>query len=100
MECNFTRLSNLTIGSGRIPTLGIREAVLLILFYFRQKALKALNDRMKIQDTTSDAWPEMDEIQQTPLLPPTHQIENSSVILDMNNSNDLSTLTKEDLNQQ
>jgi hypothetical protein len=55
---------------------------------------------MKIQDTTSDAWPEMDEIQQTPLLPPTHQIENSSVILDMNNSNDLSTLTKEDLNQQ
>ncbi len=72
----------------------------LILFHFRQKALKALNDRMKSKDTTSEAWPEMDEIHQTPFLPPTHQIENSSVILNMQNSKEMSTLTKEDLNQQ
>jgi hypothetical protein len=66
-----------------------------MLFYFRQKALKALNDRMKSKDTTSEAWPEMDEVHQTPFLPPMHQTENSSVIIDMKNSQ-----TKDDLDQQ
>jgi hypothetical protein len=51
---------------------------------------------MKTKDTTAEAWPEMDEIQQNPLLPPTHEIEDSSVVLNMNNSNE----TKENLNQQ
>jgi hypothetical protein len=56
---------------------------------------------MKSKDTTSEAWPEMDEIQQNSLITPIpHQIENSSVIIDINNSNEISTLTKEDLNQQ
>jgi hypothetical protein len=55
---------------------------------------------MKSKDTTSEAWPEMDEVQQHTLLIPTHQIDNSSVIIDINNSNEISTLTKEDLNQQ
>ena len=63
--------------------------------YFRQKALKALNDRMKSKDSPSEAWPEMDEIHQTPLLPPTHEPDNSSVIIDMKNSQ-----IKDDLNQQ
>jgi hypothetical protein len=53
---------------------------------------------MKIKDTTSEAWPELDETQQNPLLPPTHQIDNSSTTIDMNNSNDMSSSTKEDLN--
>ncbi|CAF3856170.1 unnamed protein product [Rotaria magnacalcarata] len=58
----------------------------------RQKALKALNDRMKVKDLSSEAWPELDEVE-SPLLPPTHQLETASTIIDMNNS------TKEDLNQ-
>ncbi|CAF4744939.1 unnamed protein product [Rotaria socialis] len=58
----------------------------------RQKALKALNDRMKVKDLSSEAWPELDEVE-NPLLPPTHQLETASTIIDMNNS------TKEDLNQ-
>jgi len=50
---------------------------------------------MKSKDTTSEAWPEMDEVHQTPFLPPMHQTENSSVIIDMKNSQ-----TKDDLDQQ
>ncbi|CAF1163854.1 unnamed protein product [Rotaria sordida] len=64
----------------------------------RQKALKALNDRMKLKDLPSEAWPELEE-SQSPLLPPTHQLEPSSIIIDMNNSNKILTPTKEDLNQ-
>ena len=44
---------------------------------------------MKSKDLASEAWPEMDEVHQTPLLPPTHQIDNSSVIIDMKNPNDI-----------
>jgi hypothetical protein len=50
---------------------------------------------MKSKDSPSEAWPEMDEIHQTPLLPPTHEPDNSSVIIDMKNSQ-----IKDDLNQQ
>lgn len=67
-------------------------------FYFRQKALKALNDRMKAKDSSSEAWPDLDETQQSPLLPHTHHIESSSVSIDMNNLNEMTTSTKEDLN--
>ncbi|UJR21963.1 hypothetical protein I4U23_025031 [Adineta vaga] len=66
----------------------------------RQKALKALNDRMKVKDSTNDAWPELDDTQQSPLLPPTHQVPSSSVQIDMNNLMDVSTSRKNDLNQQ
>jgi hypothetical protein len=68
--------------------------------YFRQKALKALNDRMKTKETTNDAWPELDEIHQTPLLNQTDQTQNSSITIDMTNSKELpSAMTKDDLNQ-
>ncbi|CAF1599323.1 unnamed protein product [Adineta ricciae] len=67
----------------------------------RQKALKALNDRMKIKDSTTEAWPELDDAQQSPLLPATtHQVDNSSVKIDMNNLMDISSSRKDDLNQQ
>ncbi|CAF1300158.1 unnamed protein product [Adineta steineri] len=66
----------------------------------RQKALKALNDRMKVKDTSSEAWPELDDTQQNPLLPPTHHIDSSSVKIDMNNLHGISTSNKEDLNQE
>ena len=62
--------------------------------------MKALNDRMKVKDTVTEAWPELDETQQSPLLPPTHQIDPSSVTIDMNNTKEMSILTKENLNQQ
>jgi len=66
----------------------------------RQKALKALNDRMKSKETTNEAWPELDENHQMSLLDQTHPTQNSSVTLDMTNSDELSTTTtKEDLNQ-
>jgi len=66
----------------------------------RQKALKALNDRMKLKETTGEAWPEIDEAHQAPHLAQTHQTQNSSVTIDMNNSNELTpSITKEDLNQ-
>ncbi|CAF3157790.1 unnamed protein product, partial [Rotaria sp. Silwood2] len=65
----------------------------------RQKALKALNDRMKLKDSASEAWPDLDE-NQSPLLPPTHQLEPSSIVINMDNSNKMLTSTKEDLNQQ
>lgn len=52
---------------------------------FRQKALKALNDRLKPKDNAPEAWPEMDEVQQTPLLPPTHQNADSAVRIDIPN---------------
>jgi hypothetical protein len=55
---------------------------------------------MKLKDSSSEAWPELDDTQQNPLLPSTHQIENSSVKIDMNNSNEMLPSTKEDLNQQ
>ncbi|CAF3649151.1 unnamed protein product [Rotaria sp. Silwood1] len=66
----------------------------------RQKALKALNDRMKQKQTTSENWPELDETHQSQLLAQSDQTQNSSVTIDMTNSNELtSTITKEDLNQ-
>ncbi|CAF3810438.1 unnamed protein product [Rotaria sordida] len=68
------------------------------IVFLLQKALKALNDRMKLKDLPSEAWPELEE-SQSPLLPPTHQLEPSSIIIDMNNSNKILTPTKEDLNQ-
>jgi hypothetical protein len=73
----------------------------LEIIYFRQKALKALNDRMKVKETTSEAWPEIDETQQKPLLAQTHQTQNPSVTIDMDNLNEqtTTTTTKEDLNQ-
>jgi len=43
---------------------------------------------MKAKDQTAEAWPEMDEVHQTPLLPPTHQTDNSSIVINMNNSNE------------
>lgn len=61
--------------------------------------MKALNDRMKLKDTPSESWPELDEVE-SPLLPTTHQLDNKATIIDMNNSNKMSTATKEDLNQQ
>jgi len=66
----------------------------------RQKALKALNDRMKVKETSNEAWPELDETHQTSLLAQNNQIQNSSVAIDMTNSNELTpSITKEDLNQ-
>ncbi|CAF0796372.1 unnamed protein product [Rotaria sordida] len=66
----------------------------------RQKALKALDDRMKQKQTITETWPELDETHQSQLLAQTHQTQNSSITIDMTNSNELtSTLTKEDLNQ-
>jgi hypothetical protein len=70
------------------------------LFSFRQKALKALNDRMKVKDTVTEAWPDLNETPHNPLLPPTHQVDYSSTTIDMNNTTEMSTITKEDLNQQ
>jgi ribonucleotide reductase alpha subunit len=62
--------------------------------------LKALNDRMKTKETTNEAWPEIDEIHQTQLPAQTHPTQNSSVTINMNNSNELTpSITKEDLNQ-
>lgn len=53
---------------------------------------------MQVKDTTADAWPELDEAQ-NPLLSTTHQSENASIVIDMDNSNKMSGATKEDLNQ-
>ncbi len=62
--------------------------------------MKALNDRMKTKETTNEAWPEIDEIHQTQLPAQTHPTQNSSVTINMNNSNELTpSITKEDLNQ-
>jgi hypothetical protein len=62
--------------------------------------LKALNDRMKTKETTNEAWPEIDETHRTPLLAQTHQTQNSSVAINMNNSNESPpATTKEDSNQ-
>ena len=56
---------------------------------------------MKIKDSTTEAWPELDDTQQSPLLSATtHQVDNSSVKIDMNNLVDTSTSRKDDLNQQ
>ncbi|CAF1135946.1 unnamed protein product [Adineta steineri] len=67
----------------------------------RQKALKALNDRMKTKESTNEAWPELDETHQTSLHNQNDHIQNSSVTIDMTNSIDSSSsnMTKEDLNQ-
>ncbi len=55
---------------------------------------------MKTKETTNEAWPEIDEIHQTPLPAQTHPTQNSSVTINMNNSNELTpSITKEDLNQ-
>lgn len=68
--------------------------------YFRQKALKALNDRMKQKETTNETWPELDESHQSPLHAQIEQTKNSSVTIDMTNSNELTpSIAKEDLNQ-
>jgi len=62
--------------------------------------LKALNDRMKVKETTNESWPEIDEIHQTSLHAQTPPTQNSSVTINMNNSNELTpSITKEDLNQ-
>ena len=60
--------------------------------------MKALNDRMKLKETTNENWPELEE---NPLLPLTHQTQNpTSTIVDLSNSNELTpSITKEDLNQ-
>ena len=57
------------------------------LFLSRQKALKALNDRMKSEKTGVDSWPEMDDPSQTPLLPSTHSNDPTSVTIEMNKDN-------------
>ncbi len=55
---------------------------------------------MKTKETTNEAWPEIDEIHQTQLPAQTHPTQNSSVTINMNNSNELTpSITKEDLNQ-
>lgn len=56
----------------------------------RQKALKALNDRMKLEKTSVESWPEMDDLSQTSLLPPTHQIDPSAVTIDMSGNGSIS----------
>jgi hypothetical protein len=55
---------------------------------------------MKTKETTTEIWPELDETQKTSLIAQTHQTQNSSVTIDMTNSNELTpSITKEDLNQ-
>jgi hypothetical protein len=55
---------------------------------------------MKTKEATGEDWIELDEAHQTPLLAQTHQIQNSSVNIDMTNSTELTpSMTKEDLNQ-
>lgn len=55
---------------------------------------------MKIKETSNDIWPELDDTHQTPLLDQTHQLSNSSVTIDMNDSTDLtSSMTNDELNQ-
>ncbi|UJR27239.1 hypothetical protein I4U23_008534 [Adineta vaga] len=66
----------------------------------RQKALKALNDRMKAKEPANEAWPDLDDLHQTSLLPQTDQTQHSSVIIDMTNSDEsISGTNKDDLNQ-
>jgi len=71
----------------------------------RQKALKALNDRMKNKDTTSEAWPEIDDTQQiSPLLTQNPMISTATTTIDMSGihavTNTTSNIvTKDDLNQ-
>ena len=82
-SCDWPRVSSLTT----------------CLSVFRQKALKALNDRMKISEATSEAWPDLDENSQTSLLPPTHQIDHSSITLEMDSIRSMTaSANKEDLN--
>ena len=55
---------------------------------------------MKTKETTDGSWPDIDETHQTPLLTQTHQTQNSSVAVNMNNSNELTPDTsKDDSNQ-
>jgi hypothetical protein len=66
--------------------------------YFRQKALKALNDRMKINEGNIEVWPQLEESHQIPLLVQTPN--SSSVTIDMTNANELTpSITKDDSNQ-
>ncbi|CAF0756152.1 unnamed protein product [Adineta ricciae] len=63
----------------------------------RQKALKALNDRMKAKETVNESWPDLDEPSQSPFIDPA---QNSSITIDMSNLDEpTSGATKEDLNQ-
>ena len=56
---------------------------------------------MKIKDSSTEVWPELDDAHQSPLLPATtHQIDNSSVKVDMNNLMDTSSSRKDDSHQQ
>ncbi len=69
---------------------------LIEIISFRQKALKALNDRMKLKETHTDSWPELDENQPSPPQSPTAPSQDSILILSMSS---LPTTTKDDSNQ-
>lgn len=64
------------------------EQFFIGFFDFRQKALKALDDRMKSKEPNADAWPELDEA---------HSPVPSAVTINMNKSNELTpSITKEE----
>lgn len=61
---------------------------------FRQKALKALNDRLKPKDNPPEAWPEMDDVHSS-LLPSPHQNADSSILIDIPNQPKTDNFTSE-----
>ena len=63
---------------------------LSFIFDFRQKALKALDDRMKTKEPNTEAWPELEE---------SHLPVPSTVTINMNEPNELTpSITKEESN--
>lgn len=51
---------------------------------------------MKKTETTHETWPELDEAHRSLLSSPTHQAQNSSMTIDMTNSNELPLTTTKD----
>jgi hypothetical protein len=56
----------------------------------RQKGLKALNDRLKLKETVSEAWPDLDDASSSALPPSTPHVDHTSVTIDMNPSDSIS----------
>ena len=69
-----------------------RNDYLLGNLHFRQKALKALDDRLKTKEQTGEAWPELEETR-PPSMP-------STMTININEPNELtpSITTKEESN--